>query len=56
MAGPANENHVQVVFLNEPIEMRVNQVQARRRAPMAQQPGLNVIERNGSRRRGLSNR
>src|SRR3984885_2187364 len=35
-------NHVQVVFLDDPIQVRVNEILPRRRSPMAQQHSLDV--------------
>ncbi|MNO98927.1 hypothetical protein D3C76_906880 [compost metagenome] len=36
MAGTGDEQDVQVVLVDQPVEVRVDQVQSRRRAPMAQ--------------------
>ena len=33
-----------VILLDDPIEMNVDEVLARRRSPVAQQPGLDVLE------------
>ena len=36
-------DHVQVILLDDPIEMHAEHVEARRRAPMAEQPRLDVL-------------
>ncbi len=48
-AGPpvpraADIDHVQIVFFDHPVEVDVNEVQARRRAPVAEQPRLDMLE------------
>jgi hypothetical protein len=42
VAGAADVNHVQVVVLDDPVEVDVDEVQAGGRAPVAQQAGLDV--------------
>ena len=37
-------DHVEVVLLDQPVEVHVEKVQSRRRAPMAQQPRLDMLE------------
>ena len=44
VARPADVDHVQVVFFDQPVAMGVNEVQAGRGAPVPQQPGLDVLE------------
>ena len=41
--GADDVDHVQVVALDDPIEMHAEHVQARRRAPVAEQPRLDVL-------------
>ena len=36
-------DHVQVIFVDDPIEMHAQHVEARRRAPMSEQPWLDVL-------------
>ena len=45
VAGPDHIDHVQVAALDHAVEMRVDQVQPRGRAPVAEQPRLDVLER-----------
>ena len=45
MARTHDVNHVQVVFFNQPVQVNIQKVQTRRRAPMAQQARLDVGER-----------
>src|SRR5260370_30147128 len=42
VTGTANVDHVQVTCLDDTIEMRVNKIQAWRRAPVAEKPRLYV--------------
>ena len=44
MARADDVHHVQVVLLDQPVEVDIEKIQARRRAPMAQQAGLDVFE------------
>ncbi len=37
MTGPSNINHVEIVVLDNAVQMHVNEVQARSRAPMTKQ-------------------
>ena len=41
--GADDVDHVQVIALDDPIEMHAEHVQARRRAPVAEQPRLDVL-------------
>ena len=43
VAGPGDVDHVQVVLLDDPVQVDVDEVQARRGAPVAQQPRLDVL-------------
>jgi hypothetical protein len=43
MSRPGQEQHVQVVAHDQPVEVGVQQVQPRRRAPVPQQPGFDVL-------------
>ena len=42
--GPGDVNHVEVEFLDDPVQMRVDEVLSRRRAPMPQQHALDVLQ------------
>jgi hypothetical protein len=42
--GTADVDHVQVVFLDRPVEMDIEEVQPRCRPPMPQEPWLHVPE------------
>ncbi len=44
VAWPGDVDNVEVVFFDEPVEMDVDEVQARRGAPMTQEAGLDVLE------------
>ena len=44
MARADDIDHVEVVLLDQPIEVHIEKVQSRRRAPMAEQPRLDVLE------------
>src|SRR5216117_1901018 len=46
--GAADVNHVEVVFLDDPVQMRVNEVLPGCRAPVSQQPELHIRERQRS--------
>ena len=39
---PGDKDHIQVVLLDDPIQMNVDEIQSRRRAPVAKQPRLDV--------------
>src|SRR5215467_1675261 len=43
MAGPGQEDHVQVILLDESVQMDVNKGQARTGSPVSQQATLNVF-------------
>ena len=45
MAGTDDVHHVQIVLLDQPVQMDIEKVQPRRRAPMAQQSRLDMLER-----------
>ena len=45
VAGAGDVDHVEVELLDQPVEMDVDEVQARRRAPMSEQPRLDVVLR-----------
>ena len=47
MPGAGDVDHVQVVLLDQPIQMDIDEVQARRRSPVAQQARLDVLLREG---------
>ena len=44
VAGPGDVDHVQAVGFDDPIQVHIKKVQAGRRAPMAKQPRLDVLE------------
>jgi hypothetical protein len=43
MPGPGDVDHVEVALLDHPVQVNVDEVQARRRSPVAEQPGLDVF-------------
>ena len=43
VAGTGDEDHVEVARPDQPVQVRVDEVQARRRAPMPEQPRLDVV-------------
>ena len=43
VAGAGDVDHVQVVLLDDPVQVDVDEVQPRRGAPVAQQPRLDVL-------------
>ena len=51
---PSDVEDIRVVFLDEAIQVHVDEVQSRRRAPMTQQPGLMWSRLRGFVRSGLS--
>ena len=53
MAGPADEDHIQVVPFDDPIQMDIDEIQSRRRAPMTQQARLDVLDRQGLPQQGI---
>src|SRR6185437_1184245 len=44
VTGPGHVDHVEVVFLDDPVQVDVNEVLPRGRAPVTQQHGLDVRE------------
>src|ERR1700720_787649 len=44
MAWTDDVDHVEIVLLDQPVEVDIEKVQSRRRAPMSQQARLDVIE------------
>src|SRR5215469_2734276 len=42
--GPGNKNGVQIVLLNEPVHVDVNEIESRCGSPMSQQARLGVLE------------
>ena len=44
MSGSANEDHVQIIASDDPIEMCIDEVQARCRAPVAEEPRLHMLK------------
>jgi hypothetical protein len=45
VARPGDEDHVEVVPLDDAIEMRIYEIESRGRPPMSQQAGLDVLQR-----------
>ena len=43
--GPVDVDHVEVARLDDPVQVDVDEVQPRRRAPVAEQPRLDVLQR-----------
>ena len=54
MAGAGHEDHVEVVALDDPVEMRPYERQRRARAPVAEQAVLDVLELQRLLEQGLS--
>src|SRR5205085_105183 len=46
-------DHVQVLLLDDPVEVDVDEIQSRRRAPVAQQAGLDVLALQGLLQQGI---
>ena len=44
VAGPADEDRIQVPRLDQSVQMRVEKIQARRGSPMAQEPRFDVLD------------
>ena len=47
MTRPDDADHVQVVLGDQPVQVGIDEIEARRGAPMAKQAGLDVIDREG---------
>src|SRR5690349_2461565 len=45
MSRAGEIDRVQIMFFDEPIQMHIDEVQARRRTPVTEQSGLDVFER-----------
>src|SRR5665213_243480 len=45
VTGSDDIDHVQIVVLDQPVEMDIEEIQPRRRAPMTKQTGLDVLKR-----------
>src|SRR5580698_4189136 len=43
MTGPNDIDHVQIVVLDQPVEMDIEEIQPRRRAPVTEQTGLDML-------------
>src|SRR5262245_59192831 len=43
MAGPSHKDRVEIIFFDQPIKVNVDEAQARTRAPVAQQPLLDMV-------------
>ncbi len=43
--GADDIDHVEIVLLDQPVEVDIEEVQSRRRAPMSQQPRLDMVDR-----------
>ena len=44
MAGANDVDHVEVIILDQPVQMDIDEIQSRGRAPMAEQAGLDVLK------------
>src|SRR5580698_10708634 len=44
MTGTADVDHVEIVLLDDPVAVRINEIQAGRGAPMTQQPWLDMFQ------------
>src|ERR1700689_44455 len=44
MSGTDDVHHVQVVLFDQPVEVDIEKVQSRRRAPMAEEARLNMFQ------------
>ncbi len=53
MARPGDENHVQIVLFDQPVQMDVKEVQAGRRSPMPEQARLDMLERERGFEQGI---
>ena len=47
MAGTNNVHHIQIVLFDQPVEVDIEKIHSRRRAPVPQQPRLDMLEREG---------
>jgi hypothetical protein len=47
VSGPGDVDDVEIVFLDDPVEVHIDEVEARRRAPVSEQPGLDVLRFEG---------
>ena len=56
VAGTGDVDHVEVMLLDDPVQMRVDEVLARRRAPVSQQQLLHVLQLQRLPSKGLSQR
>ena len=54
MAGTDDVDHVQIVFLDQPIEVDVEKIQSGRRAPVPEQARLDVLERERGFEQGIA--
>jgi hypothetical protein len=41
--GPRDVDHVEIALLDHPVQVNVDEVQARRCSPMPEEPRLNVV-------------
>ena len=44
MPRPANVDHVCILRLDDPVQMRIDEIEPRRRAPMPKQPWLDMLD------------
>src|SRR5262249_17167207 len=44
VSGAADIDHVQVILVDQPVEVRINEVESGSRPPMPQQAGLDVLD------------
>ena len=48
MTGSDDINHVQIVLVDQPVQVHINEVEPGSRAPMPEQTGLDVLQRERS--------
>src|SRR5229473_2623278 len=44
VAGAGDVDHVQIMFFDDPVQMNVNEIQPRRRPPVAEQARLDMVQ------------
>ncbi|TKS62330.1 MAG: hypothetical protein EWM73_02565 [Nitrospira sp.] len=53
MAWPGDIDHVEILFRDDPVQMHVDEVQPRRRAPVTEQARLDVCARQRLLQQGI---
>ena len=54
VTGTGNVNHIQIVFVDQPVQMNIDEIEPRRGAPVPEQARLDVLPLGGSHINGLS--